>query len=76
MAAAKGVGIATYEEMKARTLAIAKGELTPAPDDPTIWITPSVAERAEGEGRGWRQLEEVASVGQQASNASPKGTGR
>ena len=71
------MGIATYEEMKARTLAIAKGELKPAPDDPAIWITPSVAERAAGEGRGWRQLEDAASVGYpQASNASPKGTGR
>jgi predicted transcriptional regulator len=33
------VGIATYEEMKARTLAIAKGKLKPAPDDPKVWFT-------------------------------------
>lgn len=35
------MGIASYEEMKARTLAIAVGELTPQPDDPTVWL-PSV----------------------------------
>jgi predicted transcriptional regulator len=33
------VGIATYEEMKARTLAIARGEFKPAADDPKIWFT-------------------------------------
>lgn len=31
------VGIANYEEMKARTLAIARGELKPKPDDPRAW---------------------------------------
>ncbi len=33
------VGIATYAEIKARTLAIAKGELQPKPGDPKIWAT-------------------------------------
>lgn len=33
------VGIAPYEEMKARTLAIAKGELKPRPNDPKVWFT-------------------------------------
>lgn len=33
------MGIASYEEMKARTLAIAAGELTPQPDDPQVWLT-------------------------------------
>lgn len=32
------VGIASYEDMKARTLAIARGELRPAPDDPKVWF--------------------------------------
>jgi len=32
------VGIASYEEMKARTLAIARGQLKPAPDDPKVWL--------------------------------------
>ena len=33
------VGIASYEEFKARTMAIARGELKPAPDDPKVWFT-------------------------------------
>ncbi len=33
------VGIATYEQMKARTLAIAKGEYEPGPHEPKIWFT-------------------------------------
>lgn len=32
------MGIASYEEMKARTLAIAKGELKPKADDPQVWL--------------------------------------
>ena len=35
------IGIASYEQMKARTLAIARGEYTPARDEPTVWF-PSV----------------------------------
>lgn len=33
------VGIAGYDEMKARTMRIAKGEEKPAPDDPKVWFT-------------------------------------
>lgn len=33
------VGIASYEAMKARTLAIASGELKPKPGDPKVWFT-------------------------------------
>jgi predicted transcriptional regulator len=33
------VGIASFEEMKARTMAIARGELRPAPDDPKVWAS-------------------------------------
>lgn len=33
------VGIASYEEMKARTLRIAKGELRPGADEPKVWFT-------------------------------------
>jgi predicted transcriptional regulator len=32
------IGIASYEEMKARTLAIARGELKPRPTDPKVWF--------------------------------------
>jgi predicted transcriptional regulator len=33
------VGIASYEDMKARTMAIAKGKLRPKPGDPKVWFT-------------------------------------
>lgn len=33
------VGIASAESMIARTMAIAKGELTPAADEPKVWFT-------------------------------------
>lgn len=33
------VGIASYEDMKARTMAIAKGELKPKATDPKVWFT-------------------------------------
>jgi predicted transcriptional regulator len=33
------VGIASYEEMKARTVAIARGLYKPAPDEPKVWFT-------------------------------------
>ncbi len=33
------VGIASYEEMKARTVAIAKGQLKPAEGEPRVWFT-------------------------------------
>lgn len=33
------IGIASYESMKARTLAIAGGHYKPAEDDPSVWFT-------------------------------------
>lgn len=33
------IGIATYDEFKARTIAIARGEYKPLPDEPKIWFT-------------------------------------
>ena len=33
------IGIASREQMKARTIAIARGEHKPAPDEPKIWFT-------------------------------------
>ena len=32
------VGIASYDEMKARTMAIARGTLKPKPGDPRVWF--------------------------------------
>lgn len=33
------IGIASYEDMKARTVAIARGKLKPKADDPKVWFT-------------------------------------
>ena len=33
------VGIASYEDMKARTLAVASGQRRIAPDEPKVWFT-------------------------------------
>ena len=33
------IGIASYEEMKARTMAVARGELHVATDEPKVWFT-------------------------------------
>lgn len=33
------VGIASYEQMKARTLSIARGDLMPGVNDPKVWFT-------------------------------------
>jgi predicted transcriptional regulator len=33
------IGIASYEDMKARTMAIARGEQRIAPDEPKVWFT-------------------------------------
>jgi predicted transcriptional regulator len=33
------VGIASYDEMKARTIAVARGERRIAPDEPKVWFT-------------------------------------
>ena len=33
------VGIASYEDMKARTMAIARGEYRSSKDEPAIWFT-------------------------------------
>src|SRR5271170_3738064 len=33
------IGIASYEDMKARTMKIARGQLKPRPQDPKVWFT-------------------------------------
>jgi predicted transcriptional regulator len=36
---ARKIGIASAAEFKARTMAIARGKLVPAPDSPKLWFT-------------------------------------
>lgn len=33
------IGIASYDDMKARSMAIARGELKPGPEEPKVWFT-------------------------------------
>ncbi len=49
------VGIADYEEMKARTMRIATGEEKPAPGDPNVWF-PSMESFAQILSMGNREL--------------------
>jgi predicted transcriptional regulator len=49
------VGIADYEEMKARTMRIARGEEKPAPGDPKVWF-PSMESFAQILSMGNREL--------------------
>jgi predicted transcriptional regulator len=42
------VGIASYEEMKARTMAIARGERRVRPGEPKVWVTESFAKVLSG----------------------------
>jgi predicted transcriptional regulator len=52
------IGIASYEEMKARTKAIARGEYQPAPDEPKVWFT-SIESVAKVLSAGNRELLDV-----------------
>ena len=49
------IGIADYDRMKARTLAIARGEHTPASDEPKVWF-PSREALAEARSDGRLEL--------------------
>lgn len=49
------IGIATYEEMKARTIAIARGERRRYPGEPKVWF-PSIESLAKVLSDGNREL--------------------
>lgn len=49
------IGIASYEKIKARMLAIARGELKPGPDEPKVWFT-SIESFAKVLSEGNREL--------------------
>jgi predicted transcriptional regulator len=49
------IGIADYEQMKARTMAIARGEYRVTPDEPKVWF-PSIESVAKVLSEGNRQL--------------------
>ncbi len=49
------IGIASYEAMKARTMAIARGEYKPRADEPKVWFT-SIESVAKVLSEGNREL--------------------
>jgi predicted transcriptional regulator len=63
------VGIATYAEMKARTLAVARGEMRVADGDPKVWFT-STESFAKVLSAGNRQLLQV--IARDAPNSLDK----
>jgi predicted transcriptional regulator len=70
------VGIATYEEMKARTLAIAKGEIKPKAGDPQVWFpsTESFAKLLSSRNRAL--LQQIRTDQPESINALATATGR
>src|ERR1700681_1016710 len=70
------IGIATYEQMKARTKAIAHGEYRPAAGEPKVWFT-SIESVAKVLSAGNRELLKViASERPRAIDELAKLTGR
>jgi predicted transcriptional regulator len=76
------VGIASYEEMKARTMAIARGERRVKPGEPKVWFTSTesfakvLSQATENSSRTIRErapssLDELAKItGKRKSNLS------
>ena len=54
------VGIADYDRMKARTMAIARGELKPGRGEPTVWFTSIESFAKVLSGRNRELLETIA----------------
>jgi predicted transcriptional regulator len=54
------IGIASYEDMKARTMKIARGQLKPRPKDPKVWFTSTESFvkvlSNRNRARSWRRL--------------------
>ena len=64
------VGIASYEDMKARTLAVARGRQRIAPDEPKVWFT-STESFAKVLSAGNRDLLRVIAGGQPLVDVAP-----
>lgn len=63
------VGIASYDQMKARTLAVARGEHVPAKGEPQVWFT-STESFAKVLSENHRQLEVLlAGLGSESASA-------
>ena len=70
------VGIASYEDMKARTLAIAKGELKPKAGEPKVWFTSPESFAKLLSNRNRALLGVIADTRPESLNALASTTGR
>lgn len=70
------IGILPYEDMKVRTLAIARGELKPAKDEPKVWLpsTETLGRILSGPNRAL--LAEIASSKPRTMSELAEKTGR
>jgi predicted transcriptional regulator len=70
------VGIASYEEMKARTLAIARGQHKPAANEPKVWFTSAESFARVLSDRNRAMLQVVAETAPQSLAQLAQLTGR
>jgi len=70
------VGIASAQEMKARTLAIARGELKTSEDDPKVWFTSTESFAKVLSNKNRALLDFIASAHPQSLKEIADGTGR
>jgi predicted transcriptional regulator len=70
------IGIMPQEQMRQRTLAIARGEYRPRPDEPTVWFTSmrSLAEVLSDDNRAL--LRAIAATAPESISALAQTTGR
>ncbi|MFP4519665.1 MAG: helix-turn-helix domain-containing protein [Oceanicaulis sp.] len=70
------VGVASYEAIKERTLAIARGEHVPGPDDPTVWFTSAESMAKVLSDRNRALLRLIAETSPQSIDELAKTSGR
>jgi predicted transcriptional regulator len=70
------VGIASYEEMKARTLAIVRGQHKPAANEPKVWFTSAESFARVLSDRNRAMLQVVAETAPQSLTQLAELTGR
>ena len=70
------VGIATAQEMKERSLAVARGELKISPDDPKVWFTSPESFARVLSNKNRALLEFIAAAHPESLQELAAGTGR
>lgn len=70
------VGIASVDEMKQRTLAIARGELKPGPNDPKVWFTSTESFAKVLSNKNRALLETIAATQPESLQDLAESTGR